>query len=120
MPMRSFSVNIEFSDFTFSVSTKGKRLYRSRCYLAVLRQPLEELMCLRISLPLSYAKLRWRLFRNTRVRHRKATAIRAMMPIALFGLIGLRALLSWALKDDPDAPEELKPSTLSGVRHSEV
>jgi exosortase len=44
----------------------------------------------------------------------------AMMPIALFGLIGLRALLSWALKDDPDAPEELKPSTLSGVRHSEV
>ena len=80
--MRSFSVNIEFSDFTFSVSTKGKRLYRSRCYLAVLRQPLEELMCLRISLPLSYAKLRWRLFRNTRVRHRKATAIRAMMPIA--------------------------------------
>ncbi len=44
----------------------------------------------------------------------------AMMPIALFGLIGLRALLSWALKDDPDAPDELKPSTLSGVRHSEV
>jgi len=81
-PMCNFSVNIEFLDSTFSVSTKGKRLYRSRCYLAVLRQPLEELMCLRISLPLSYAKLRWRLFRNTRVRHRKATAIRVMMPIA--------------------------------------
>jgi exosortase len=43
----------------------------------------------------------------------------AMMPIALFGLIGLRALLSWALKDDPDAPGEFKDSDLSGARPSE-
>ena len=39
MPMCSFAVNIDFLDFAFSVSTKGKRLYRSRYYLAVLRQP---------------------------------------------------------------------------------
>jgi exosortase len=43
----------------------------------------------------------------------------AMMPIALFGLIGLRALLSWALKDDPDAPGEYKAPQLTGARPSE-
>jgi hypothetical protein len=36
----SFAVNVDFLAFTFSISTKGKRLHRSRYYLAVLRQPL--------------------------------------------------------------------------------
>lgn len=44
----------------------------------------------------------------------------AMMPVALFGLIGFRALISWALKDDPDPPEASKPTPLSDVRPSEV
>ncbi|HPY64664.1 MAG TPA: hypothetical protein PL100_04605, partial [Bacillota bacterium] len=39
MSMCSFAVNFDFLDFTFPIFTKGKRLYRSRYYLAVLRQP---------------------------------------------------------------------------------
>ncbi len=47
-PVYNFSINFEFLDFTFSVSTKGKRLFRCRCYLAVLRQPLyvDSLICI--------------------------------------------------------------------------
>ncbi len=45
----------------------------------------------------------------------------AMMPIALAGLMGLHTIVSWALKEDPEAEfESVPPGNLATVQHSKT
>lgn len=44
----------------------------------------------------------------------------AMMPVALFGLMGLNALFKWALQEDPTAARELSAASLPNAQHSEL
>lgn len=42
----------------------------------------------------------------------------AMMPLALFGLIGLNALFTWAFHEDPDSADSIQATPLTTPRHS--